>query len=72
MDNLHKYGFSYCTTCTWSCTGIGCTQCDMTDNCTTCDNYNHELTCCKCAEQATDAAKCPYYKKYIKEEETNA
>lgn len=64
MDNLSKYGFTYCTTCIWSCTRIGYTQRDMTDSCITCDNYNHKLDCCKCTEQASKEAKCPYYKEY--------
>lgn len=69
MDNLRKYGLAYCPTCIWLCTGIGSTQCDMVDNCTACDNYNHELACCKCTEQATDTTECPYYKKYNKGKE---
>lgn len=64
MHNLSKYAFSYCITCTWSCTGIGNTQCDMTDNCKICDNYNHMLTCCKCSEEALDIDTCPYYKEH--------
>ena len=72
MHNLSKYGFTYCRTCAWSCSCIGNTQCDITGNCKVCDNYNRKIARCKCLEEATDAAKCPYYKKYIKEEETDA
>lgn len=67
MHNLSKYAYTYCPTCTWSCTG-GCgTQCDITDDCKKCDNYNHLLANCKCSEEARDAVKCPHYKKYTDE-----
>lgn len=47
MHNLSKYAYTYCPTCTWSCTG-GCgTQCDITDDCKKCDNYNHLLAISK-------------------------
>lgn len=70
MYNFNKYAYTYCVTCTWSCTGGYGTQCDITNNCTTCDNYNHEQVRCKCREKASDEAKCPYYKKYIKRRTT--
>lgn len=66
MHNLNKYRSTCCRTCVWSCdlqlTHGRSTLCDIISNCKVCDNYNRKIARCKCSEEASDTAVCPYYK----------